>query len=177
MEFVGKIAGVSKDLKTGKHMLTLESETMSLQELDSIINEQLTCRITRYKKRRSLDANAYCWVLLDKLAENLRIPKFDLYKGYIRNIGGNSTTVCVLNEAVNDLVQGWCNNGTGWQAETTESKLDGCTNVTLYYGSSTYDTEQMSRLIDMIVQDCKAVGISTMTPEELKHLKVGWGIE
>ena len=64
--------------------------------------------------------------------------------------------------------------GLGWQVETLESKLKGCTNVVLYYGSSSYDTKQMSMLIDNIVQDCKALGIETMTPRELQALKDGW---
>ncbi|MEF9865506.1 MAG: hypothetical protein RR814_03615, partial [Oscillospiraceae bacterium] len=61
-----------------------------------------------------------------------------------------------------------------WTSETTDSKLEGCTNVILYYGSSVYDTAQMARLIDNIVQDCKAVGIETKTPEELQILKERW---
>ena len=60
-------------------------------------------------------------------------------------------------------------------AETFPSKLKGCVNVTVWYGSSVYDTEQMSRLIDAVVEDCKAVGIETMTPEELDALMIRWG--
>ena len=55
-----------------------------------------------------------------------------------------------------------------------ESKLPGCVNVVLYYGSSTYDTAQMSRLIDNIIQDCKAQGIDTRTPEEVARMKEEW---
>jgi hypothetical protein len=54
------------------------------------------------------------------------------------------------------------------------SKLDGCTNVILYYGSSTYDVEQMSRLIENIVQDCKALGIETKPEAELNSLLEQW---
>ena len=43
-----------------------------------------------------------------------------------------------------------------------------------YRGSSVYDNAQMSRLIENIVQDCKAVGIETLTPSELERLKEGW---
>jgi hypothetical protein len=52
------------------------------------------------------------------------------------------------------------------------SKINGCTNVILYYGSSTYNTAQMSLLIDHLVQDAKALGIETMTPQELEALKI-----
>ena len=124
---------------------------------------------------RSLDANAYFWVLCDKLAEATGQSKTDIYRASIREIGGVSDTVCVQDRAVDKLVQGWGKNGIGWLAETSPSKLPGCTNVTLYYGSSTYDRKQMSRLIDSIVQDCKAVGVETMTPVELARLTAAWG--
>jgi hypothetical protein len=32
----------------------------------------------------------------------------------------------------------------------------------------------MSQLIDNLVQDCKALGIETMTPEKLSLLKEAW---
>ena len=60
-------------------------------------------------------------------------------------------------------------------AETFPSKLKVCVNVTVWYGSSTYDTEQMSRLIDAVVQDCERAGIETMTPAELDALVSRWG--
>ena len=55
------------------------------------------------------------------------------------------------------------------------SKIDGCTNVIVYYGSSTYDSKQMSVLIDRIVQDCKELGIETLPPDELLRLQEEWG--
>ena len=130
--------------------------------------------IKEHRERRSLDANAYAWVLLDKLAEKLQIAKTELYRSYIREIGGNSETVCVLQDAADKLCSGWAHNGIGWLTDTLPSKIDGCVNVVLYYGSSTYDTAQMSRLIDLIVQDCKAQGIETMTPQQLAALMEGW---
>jgi hypothetical protein len=127
-----------------------------------------------FRKKRSKDANAYCWVLLDKLAEATCEPKEKIYRSMIREIGGNSEIVCVKNEAVDKLRKGWEHNGIGWPTDTMPSKIEGCTNVILYYGSSTYDTAQMSRLIDLIVFDCKERGIETMTPDELCKLKGLW---
>lgn len=126
------------------------------------------------RKKRSLDCNAYFWVLLDKLAAVLQKPKTEIYREYIKDIGGNSETVCVPAKAVEKLRSGWEHNGLGWQTDTMPSKLAGCTNVILYYGSSTYDTAQMSRLVDFAVEDCKAQGIDTATPQELARLKEAW---
>ena len=130
--------------------------------------------LKEHREKRSLDANAYCWVLLDKLAEATRIPKEEIYRKAIREIGGVSDTVCVQRKAADRLCKCWESNGIGWFSERFESRLEGCVNVTLYYGSSTYDTAQMSRLIDYIVEDCKALGIETLTPENLARMKEDW---
>ena len=133
-----------------------------------------TVTVKEHKERRSLDANAYFWVLAGKLAERLQTPKADIYRRYVREIGGNSETVCVMEQAAEKLKSGWEHNGLGWVAEEFPSKIKGCVNVTLYYGSSTYDTAQMSRLIDMCVEDCKERGIETLTPLELERMKDRW---
>lgn len=144
-----------------------------LSELEAGTLVDLT--IKKHRKRRSLDANAYAWVLLDRLAVKLRRPKEEIYRELIRDVGGNSETVCVQNKGVDRLISGWKRNGIGWVADTEPSKLEGCTNVTLYYGSSTYDTEQMARLIDMIVMSCKEQGIETRSEEDINSLLEGWG--
>ena len=67
-------------------------------------------------------------------------------------------------------------NGEGWQCDVLgESKLEGYTNVCCYYGSSSYDTKQMSDPIDLIVFECKEQGIETMTPDEIESMKAAWG--
>ena len=130
-----------------------------------------TVEIKEKKEKRSREANDYAWTLLDKLAEKLHISKEDIYRDLIKNIGGNSETVCVQNKAVKRLCDGWKRKGIGWVTDTFESKIEGCTNVILYYGSSTYDTAQMHRLIELIVQECKEQDIETLTPKELERLK------
>lgn len=135
----------------------------------------VTAEIKAVKPRRSLDSNAYCWVLLNKLAEKLEIDAESLYREVIKGIGGNCEIVCVSDKAVERLRNGWKRNGIGWVSDTMPSKLEGCTNVILYYGSSTYDQAQMSRLIDRVVVECENQGIETMTPAELERLKGAWG--
>ena len=177
MKVTGKIVGASIDFKTGKPTLTLEVNERADFEMivdDLKDKDKLSIEVKPYRERRSLDANAYFFVLADKLATKLRITKEEVYRNAIREIGGVSETVCVKDQAVDRLCEGWSKNGLGWQTETFPSKLEGCTNVILYYGSSTYDKEQMSRLIENIVQDCQAVGIETRTPDELANLISMW---
>ena len=130
------------------------------------------CILQRDQSRERIHSGY--WVLCDRLAEETGIPKIDIYREAIRGIGGNTEYVCVPTEGADKLCDGWRHNGLGWMAETMPSKIEGCTNVILYYGSSTYDSKQMSRLIDNVVQDCQAVGIETKTPDELALLKSRW---
>lgn len=102
--------------------------------------------------------------------EKLKDGDIEISLKKFRQIGGVSETVCVMNGAVDKLCAGWSKNGLGWHTEAFPSKIDGCTNVILYYGSSTYDTRQMSALIDSLVQDCKALGIETKSEEEIDSL-------
>lgn len=131
-------------------------------------------KIQRHRQKRSLSANAYFWVLLDKLAAATGGKKEDIYREAVRNIGGNAELVCVRQKAAKKLRESWSRNGLGWITETMDSKLPGCVNVLLYYGSSTYDTQQMSRLIDLLVQDCRALGIETLPEERLTAMLEAW---
>lgn len=130
--------------------------------------------IKEHRERRSLDANAYFWVLAHKLAAETGLPVADVYRNAIKEIGGVSEHYCGTPDAVHKLCQTWGDKGLGWIAETYESKLPGMLNVTLYYGSSTYNTAQMGRLIDNVVQDCKALGIETETPQKLAMMMEAW---
>ena len=178
MKVTGRIVGANIDFRTNKPQLTLEvNELNDFKQLVDDMNglEKLSIEIKPFRKKRSLDANAYFFVLADKLAEKLNISKVEVYRNAIREIGGVSETVCVKNEAVDKLCEAWSEKGIGWQTDTFTSKIEGCTNVILYYGSSTYDTAQMSRLISNIVQDCKDQGIETATPNEIANLLSLWG--
>lgn len=177
MKITGSITDVNIDFVSGvpKVTLSINEKTAFLQGYDELKDlEKLSIEIKPYRKRRSLDANAYCWKLINELAECLNKSPKEIYREAIRDIGGNSEIVCVKNAAVKKLRQGWSKNGIGWQSETFPSKLDGCTNVILYYGSSEYDTKQMSQLIDIIVQECKEQGIQTETPNRIAELKSLW---
>lgn len=177
-ELSGRISNISISYDSGKPLLTFsfdQDKQTLLKVYDELKTaERLSVKVGRFKKKRSLDANAYAWVLISKLAEKLNIPKTDIYRAAIREIGGNSDTVCVQDKAVDQLCDGWQRNGIGWLTETFQSKIEGCTNVTLYYGSSTYDTAQMSRLINNIVEECQLQGIETRSQAELESLLSTW---
>ena len=161
--------------RDGGFLLTIATRENVGVLYDELHETDVDVTVKKHREKRSLDANAYFWVLVDRLAEKTRIPKTDIYRRYIREIGGNHEMVCVIDSAVKKLRNGWEHNGLGWQTDTMPSRIPGCTNVILYYGSSTYNTRQMSHLIDMAVQDCQEQNIETLSPEKLAGMMEEWG--
>lgn len=131
--------------------------------------------VKEHRQKRSLDANAYCWVLINKIADAIRITPKEIYRQAIQNIGGNYEIIPIKEEAAERFRQIWESQGLGWPCvDMGKSKIQGYRNLRAYYGSSTYDTRQMSMLIDNLVQDCKALDIETLPPEKLALLMEGW---
>lgn len=146
-------------------------------ELDELRDKDIDLTIERHRKKRSLDANAYCWTLIGKLAAKLRMPPEEVYRDAIRDIGGNYTIICVREQDAGKVAEWWRYKGIGWLADPMESKIGGCANLMLHVGSSKYDTMQMSLLIDRIAQDCKDQGIATRPQSEIEALAKSWGVE
>lgn len=161
--------------RNGETVLSVVTRADCRTLFDELHDEDVSVTIKKHRAKRSLDANAYAWVLMDKLAEAVGVPREAIYREAIKNVAGNSEIVCVRTNAVEKLCEGWKRNGLGWQTDIFPSKIDGCTNVVLYYGSSAFDTAQMSRLIDNIIQDCKTAGIETMPSDKLDALLEAWG--
>ena len=174
MQTTAIITDINIDVGTRKTKISLLLDTKDTSVVEQLKNEnKLNLELKKYKKKRSLDCNAYMWVLLQKLQESLNIPKEEIYKDAIKNIGVYEV-VPVKDIAVDRFIEAWKRNGIGWVCETAKSKLEGFTNVIAYYGSSTYNSAEMSRLIDLIIQECKQFNIETLTPEQLSILKEEW---
>lgn len=131
--------------------------------------------VKEHRQKRSLDANAYAWVLIHKLADAMRITPVEVYREAIRNVGCNHEIIPIKEEAADHFKKVWEAKGLGWPClDLGKSKIPGYRNLIAYYGSSTYDTQQMSQLIDNLVQDCKNLDIETLPPEKLSLLMEGW---
>ena len=173
MKLNATITDIAIDNKTKHPRITLDIEGRIDPEIDEL-QGRLTVELKKYRKSRSLDANAYAWVLMDKLAAKTGIPKTEIYRNAVREIGGVSTVICVQNAAAQVLREAWESRGLGWQTDTMKSNLPGCTNVILYYGSSCYDTAQMTALLNFIIAECREQEIQTMTPNEIVQLAASW---
>lgn len=133
IDTTGIITDLNIDFNTSKPKITILLDTNNKELVEELKNDgKLNIELKKYRKKRSLDSNAYAWVLLGELQNVLNIPKEEIYRDLIRNIGSYEV-VPVKNEAVEKFRQAWSKNGLGWITETTKSKLEGFTNVITYY--------------------------------------------
>lgn len=144
-----------KSLNTA--ILNIEVSKYSLQYLPSG-NKPLMLEIKEHKKPRTRNANALMWELCEKLAERIPgISKEDIYRQAVHSVGTCYSTTVPTAQA-EALANSWTCRGVGWLAEEI-SRDDESTSILLYPGSSTYTTEQMSRIIDYLVDECKGEGV------------------
>lgn len=122
-----------------------------------------------YKNRRSKNANAYAWSLVDRIASKVRKSKQEVYEQMLKDYG-QSEIVSVLSDIdVSGYFQYY------EVAGTSDLRGRPFTHYRVFKGSSEYDTHEMSVLIDGIVQEAKNLGIETLKPVELQRLKDSWG--
>ncbi len=146
-----------------------------IDDLRQVISQgkQLTVEVKQCRKKRSLDANSYAWVLITKIADVLRTSKDDLYIEMLKKYGQREPQLLsVVSEGAEMIYRATNNHCT----EVGESELNGKAfkHLAILIGSSQYDTKSMSILIDGIVQDAKELGVEVMTKSELELLKSGW---
>lgn len=172
-----------KTLESGKTEVSFVVDKLSMQNRNSIkaaleeAGDTLTVKVSKYRKKRSLNANAYFWQLCGELAYKLGKSKEEIYWEYIKHFG-IYRTVEIDEKAVDTLIYIWQSHGLGWIAERLDKgRNEGFILINLYYGSSSYNAKQMARLIDAVVEDCKAQGIETLTPEQLHEMKEVWANE
>ena len=167
-----KIMYGSKDMEI---TLTLNKDKGIIQDMTDLKkvtegNGMLDVKIKKYRKKRSLDANAYCWIIADKIAKVIGNTKEFVYKEAIKAVG-EFEIIPIRDEAVDKWIRNWNSKGVGWQSEIYPgSLLEGYTRTINYYGSSTYDSKEMSILLEEIVFLAKELGIDTISKEEQDRL-------
>lgn len=175
MKFTGRLKEPIIDFKTGRLTILFdpyEDFRQCYEELKSC--EKLSLEIKKYRAKRSLDANAYAWVLMSKLADVLHTSKEEVYEEMLRHYGTlyeddeGYITITVKSSIPVDKIQGH------WLRIRSNGDYTG---YAMIKGSSDYDTAEMSQFIDGIISECKDQGIQIMTPNEIEEMKQKWGVD
>lgn len=156
-----------------RQRITVDLDADFRKTYDKVKDGDVEITVKPYRDKRSREANNYMWALLDMLAVATRIDKKEIYFDHLRRVGGNMETYCAIPAAADRMCALWREQGStgwGWPYDRYDSKIDGCVNLRLYYGSSTFDTATMARMIDHLAQDCQACGLETKTQEEIDSI-------
>ncbi len=177
MEVTGRLHSINRDWNTGKIILSLELNEEPTEDLNFIAScERLSVSIKKFRKKRSLDANGYCWALMTEIANHpdIKSSKEEVYEDMLQKYGflykddDGYITMTIKSEVDASKVPGH------WAFYKSNGKF---TSYLMIKGSSEYDTAEMAHFIDMIVQEAKELGIETATPDELARMKGLWGNE
>lgn len=185
MEFTGKFSGFTQDVVSGeaKISFTVEHDRQVLNSINDIKGlDKLRIKAVRYRKKRSLDANAYYWVLVTKMAEALKVSKPFMHNHLLRKYGqteifdGKIAYMMLpdtkeTEKRIDEMSE--CHFS---PTSKTKAGTDGITYraYMLLRGSHTYNTKEMSELIDGVVSDAKELGIETLPPHELERMLNTW---
>lgn len=174
MKITGKMVGASIDFNTNKPTITFEINERA--EFESMVDdlkdkEKLSIEVKPYREKRSLNANAYAWVLIGKIADAVRAGKDEIYLKCLKRYGQSDLISILSTVPVEHYLK--------YYEEAGRSTLNGkeFTHFRVYKGSSEFDTMEMTIFIDGVVSEAKDLGIQTETPEELARMKSLWGNE
>lgn len=178
MEFKGRLKSISCDYFTGCSFVTCETDEKIAPQLKLLQGIPVTVEIKKFKQKRSLDANAYYWLLLTRLGDKLNLSKPHLHNILLRRYGqpeiiDGKMIYLVLPDS--DFGAHKADEADTYHIKpTTEVKAGKNGELFRTYvmlrGSSTYNTEEMAHLIEGLISECKEVGIETATPEELTRM-------
>jgi hypothetical protein len=174
MEITVKSGKITRQF-SGDYEVTLivpKQEESNIEPLNELLNDEKvkTCKIGHKKKRRSLNANSYAWVLITEIANKLRISKEEVYLQMLKRYG-QSSVISIVDEAVPQFMR-----SVKYAEEFGKGTVNGkeFTHIKVYMGSSEMDTKEMAILIDGIVSEATELKIPTMTPSEIENLKSSW---
>lgn len=172
-----KFSGASHDWKTRNMLITFEAlEPVDIMKLADM--GELNVTVKEWRNHRSLDANAYYWVLLSKLAEALRVSKPRMHNLILRRYGQILTVdgqkMIVMLPDTEKAEETALEASTYHLRPTSQVRKGNPVDFRAYVllrGSSDYDTREMSVLLDGLIDECKQAGIETATPEEIARMK------
>ena len=154
-------------------LLILELDEDFRTQYDNLQDAELDVTIKKWYPSRSKSANAYAWVLINKIAQKMNRGKVEVYREYVKNYG-KTDVICVQAKDVESVVNGFCEGHLGRLVDIADSKLDGCVQLHLRYGSSSYTSQEMYQFLEAIIADCKDLNIETKSEEEIKSIMEAW---
>lgn len=164
MRFKGRFKSATRDYQSDRINITFELLEGHINELDELIDKDLSVEAKKFYDKRSGKANRLLWGCIGDISQSLNQDKWEIYLHYIRR-QGQFTTMQIIPEALEKLQSQWRETEViGTAIVNGIEMLD----VICYFGSSTYNSKEFGLLLDDIIEDMKAMGIPLPTSEEMQ---------
>ena len=173
MKIRSKVDNLTKSYH-GYYLVTLQVPKIAVNDLFKLKDDDLDVEIKKHREKRSLTANGYLWVLCRELASKMNSSMFDIYKLKLREYSTWWDEIIISDKIFNYLKKQENEEHAEFRVVDELERKGNKVRARVYLGSSKFDTKEMSRVIDGIIQDCKEQGIDTMPPDELERLISEW---
>ena len=183
MDFIGKVRDIQRSYIDREAIISFDIPDITPDQVDKLRNaDKLRITIKQYRKKRSLDANAYYWQLLSKVADALRISKPHCHNLMLRRYGQieffNDKIAYVMlpdTEETSVKMEQMEESHFAPTSQTTYGK-DGVHYRAwkLLKPSHRYDSKEYAILIDGLVDEAKELGIDTLSQKEIKRMVANW---
>ena len=160
MKTQGRLTGIQVPFRSEKAVISFEV-TADPADVERYKDKELDITIVRHSKKRGLAANAMLWACLGEIAAAARTDNWSAYL-YMLERHGKYSTILIKAEALPDLRRVWR------ETRIVGEREDGMVEVLCFYGSSTYTTEEFSRLLDGVVSDMKELGLTPPPSREMQ---------
>lgn len=175
-----------RDIVTGKWNLSFSTDQNIAEAAQIFSGKDIDVKLKQHREKRSLDANAYYWCLLTKLAKIHGWSNAEAHNRMLRDYGqyerveGQLIAVPLPDtDQTEREVLSKMEYHLALSPKVTIMKGEAKRVYLLLRGSSTYNTEEMARLIGGLIEECRYSGIpdsEIMTPFEKQKLYEQYGI-
>ena len=167
MVFTGHLEGISRDWKTDKVTATFSFEDKGAAfALDKLKDYRLYIEVKKWRKKRSLDANGMLWSCLGEIAAALRTDQWEVYLQMLKRYG-KYTYVCVKPNVVDAMKLQWRECEVVGEIEINGQKA---VQMLCYFGSSTYNTQEFSVLLEGVIDEMKEMGLTPPPSREMRRV-------
>lgn len=174
MEFIGHLVNVIRNFTTGCNDISFELDEGNISEIDNLNGKKLRIVVKPYREKRSLNSNGYAWHLMQEIAEKVGSTKDEVYLNMLQRYSRAFTHMIVHPEVIPRLSEQY-----RVVRDLGEVKVNGQIGhqVQVYFGSSTFDTKEMSVFLDGIIDECRGLGIDIIPNSDIDRLKEEWDKE
>lgn len=174
METKARLKDINKNLITGETTFTFSTKSERVaEELERLKDSDIRVRAVKYRKKRSLSANAMFWACCGRIANAVQSDKWTVYLSMLKKYGKYTFVACKPNMV--DSIRSQWRECEVWNSININGKP--AVQMICYFGSSSYDTAEMSRLIDGTIQEMKDLGLDLPMTQDIKTALENWEVQ